>query len=122
MPPPEWGVDGDSVQMTTRLSPAGAVRRLSLGAAVCLAALVIFLLGAGVTAVAALFGPKGPGVLLGLALGPPLALAVLAAPVLGPLLVFATFPVGATGVPTPIVSLQAVELAVLLVAGLVVLA
>jgi putative inorganic carbon (HCO3(-)) transporter len=107
------------VQMITALRPAEAFRRLSVGVALCIAALVLFLLGAAVTAVASRFGENGPGVLLGLALGPPLAVAVLAAPVLGPLLVFATFPVGTTSVPTPIVSLQTIEFMVLLVAGLV---
>ena len=99
--------------------PADALRRLSLALALTLGALVLFALGAGVTAVAGLFGAKAPAVLLGLALGPPLAVAVLAVPVLGPLLVLATFPAGATEVPTPVVSLQTVELAVLVVAGLV---
>ena len=105
--------------MIAALRPVEAFRRLSPAATLALGAVGFFLLGAGLTAVAGLFGSKGPAVLLGLALGPPLAVAVVAVPVLGPLLVLATFPVGATVVPTPIVSLQTVEFAVLVVAGLV---
>jgi O-antigen ligase len=105
------------VHLLTALRPGDLLR----GAALGVAALAAFGVGVGVTAFAGLFGSAGPAVLLGLALGPPLAVAVVAAPVLGPLLVFATFPVGSTTVPTPIVELQSVEFAVLLVAGLVVL-
>src|SRR5215208_5029960 len=105
--------------MIAALRPVEAFRRLLPAVALAVGAVGFFVLGAGVTAVAGLFGSKGPAVLLGLALGPPLAVAVLAVPVLGPLLVLATFPVGATAVPTPVVSVQTVELAVLVVAGLV---
>jgi putative inorganic carbon (hco3(-)) transporter len=108
--------------LRTVLRPAEIVRRFALATALCAAALAVFGLGAGLTAFAGLFGDKSPGVLLGLALGPPLAIAVLAVPVLGPLVVFATFPVGSATVPTPLVELQSVEFAVLLVAGLVFLA
>jgi O-antigen ligase len=66
-------------------------------------------------------GNAAPLLLLALALAPALLYAVVARPLVAVLLVLAVIPVGAVHLPTPLISLQAIEVAVLGVAALVVL-
>ena len=80
-----------------------------------------FLLGLGIAAVSWLFGDLAPIVFLAVPLVPVLALWTLATPLVGALLVLATFPIGSVGTPVGPITVQAVEVAVIVVAMLVAL-
>jgi O-antigen ligase len=97
--------------------------RRAAGAAVALgAAVASFGFGVALVAIAwHLSENASPAVLLAIPLVPLVALGVLVAPVLAAITVFATFPVGAVTVPTGVIPLQTVELAVLAMVTVVVL-
>lgn len=78
-------------------------------------------LGAALMAVSAPFDDASPAVAIALPLAPVLALAVIARPLVGVLGVFATLPLGSVGAPVGPVTLQAVEVAVLILGALLVL-
>ncbi|HYZ18840.1 MAG TPA: hypothetical protein VE615_04810, partial [Gaiellaceae bacterium] len=80
-----------------------------------------FLLGLGIAAVSSLSGDLAPIVFLAVPLVPVLALWTLATPLVGALLVLATFPIGSVGTPVGPITVQAVEVAVIVVAMLVAL-
>jgi O-antigen ligase len=72
-------------------------------------------------AVSALFGEAAPLVALAIPLAPILAVAVIARPLVGVIVVIATLPLGSLGVPAGPITLQASEIAVFIVAALVIL-
>jgi putative inorganic carbon (hco3(-)) transporter len=99
-------------------APGESARGVAGGAALLVAAAA---LGAGLMAVSALFGDAAPAIALALPLAPLLAVIVVARPLLGVMAVLATMPFGSLGVSTGAVTLQSVEIAVLVVGTLIVL-
>lgn len=96
-------------------------RRALGGLAVLGAALLAFGLGVALAAVAYQVSPDAsPLVFLAIPLAPLIALAVLVAPAVAAIAVFLTFPIGAVQVPTGVIPLQTVELAVLAIVAVVV--
>lgn len=77
--------------------------------------------GAGLAAVAARFGEFGPLVLLGLVLVPLVLIAAFRDMRIAPILVFATFPLGARGIEALPLQLNLSEVAIILIAAIVVL-
>ncbi|HEV8602071.1 MAG TPA: O-antigen ligase family protein [Gaiellaceae bacterium] len=96
--------------------------RRALNVAVALGAgALAFGLGVALAAVASkVGGDASPAVLVAIPLVPLVALGVLVAPTFAAIAVFLTFPVGAVEVPTGIIPLQTVELAVLAIVLVVV--
>jgi putative inorganic carbon (HCO3(-)) transporter len=85
------------------------------------AGLAAFGLGMALAAVAWKLGDdESPAVLVAIPLALLIALAVLVAPVVAAIVVFLTFPIGAVQVPTGVIPLQTVELAVLAIVAVVV--
>jgi len=100
-------------------SPGG--RRTISGLVALGAGLLAFGLGVALAAVAYQVSPDAsPLVFLAIPLAPLVALAVLVAPVVAAIAVFLTFPIGAVQVPTGVIPLQTVELAVLAIVAVVV--
>ena len=77
--------------------------------------------GVALTALASLFGTAAPLVLVGLAVFPLLLIGILQEPLAGVATVFATFPAGTLAIPAGLLSLQAPEAAVIMVAIVVIL-
>lgn len=100
-------------------APRSALARTGLTFALGLCAIAA---GAGVTAAATRLGvDRAPLALLALGLAPLLIVGVLSRPLLGVILVLAVFPIGSARLPTPVIELKAVEVAVFAVGALVVL-
>jgi O-antigen ligase len=97
-------------------------RRAFNGAVALGAGALAFGLGVALAAVSAkVGGDASPVVMLAIPLAPLIALGVLVAPVSAAIAVFLTFPIGAVEVPTGVLPLQTVELAVLAIVTVVVL-
>jgi O-antigen ligase len=115
--------------MSVRAEPMTAVRTAwaSLGRPVQttgeLLALAIpaALLGAGLMAISAIARDAAPLVALAIPIVPLLAVLVLTRPFTGVIVVLATMPFGAIGIPAGFATLQAVEIAVLVVASVTIL-
>jgi putative inorganic carbon (hco3(-)) transporter len=99
-------------------TPWQGVRGAAGGTALVLSAAA---LGAGLMAVSALFGDAAPAIALALPLAPLFAIIVVARPFVGVMAVLATMPFGSLGVSTGPATLQSVEIAVLVVGGLIIL-
>ncbi|HEU5066381.1 MAG TPA: O-antigen ligase family protein [Gaiellaceae bacterium] len=100
-------------------SPGG--RRTISGLVALGAGLLAFGLGVVLAAVAYQVSPDAsPLVFIAIPLAPLVALAVLVAPAVAAIAVFLTFPIGADQVPTGVIPLQTVELAVLAIVAVVV--